>query len=118
MRVTDLVGRLGGDEFAIYQPDVTDAAMVVALGERVRVALAAPFRLGAGLVHVSGSVGVALLDGAVNLTRALASADAASYSAKRSGGDRVELTWCTELGLTTLGHLIWHSVTPTERFLS
>ena len=101
VRVTDLVGRLGGDEFAIYQPDVTDAAMVVALGERVRVALAAPFRLRAGLVHVSGSVGVALLDGAVNLTRALASADAASYSAKRSGGDRVELTWCTELGLTT-----------------
>jgi diguanylate cyclase (GGDEF)-like protein/PAS domain S-box-containing protein len=101
VRVTDLVGRLGGDEFAIYQPDVTDAAMVVALGERVRVALAAPFRLRAGLVHVSGSVGVALLDGAVNLTRALASADAASYSAKRSGGDRVELTWCTELGLMT-----------------
>jgi GGDEF domain-containing protein len=77
--------------------------MVVALGERVRVALAAPFRITAGVVGVSGSVGVALLDGAVTLPRALASADAASYAAKRSGGDRVELTWCTELGLTTPG---------------
>lgn len=99
VRVTDLVGRLGGDEFAVYQPDVADAAMVVALGERVRSALAAPFRLDAGVVQVSGSVGVALLDGTVSLARALATADTASYSAKRSGGDRVELTWCTELGL-------------------
>jgi len=103
VRVTDLVGRLGGDEFAIFQPDIVDAAMVVALGERVRVALAAPFRISAGVVGVSGSVGVALLDGAVTLARALASADAASYAAKRSGGDRVELTWCTELGLTSAG---------------
>jgi GGDEF domain-containing protein len=73
----------------------------VALGERVRVALAAPFRISAGVVRVSGSVGVAMLDGSVTLARALAAADAASYAAKRSGGDRVELTWCTELGLTT-----------------
>ena len=50
VRVTDLVGRLGGDEFAIHQPDVVDAAHVVALGERVRVALAAPFRISAGVV--------------------------------------------------------------------
>jgi diguanylate cyclase (GGDEF)-like protein/PAS domain S-box-containing protein len=101
VRVTDLVGRLGGDEFAIHQPDVVDAAHVVALGERVRAALAAPFRISAGVVSVSGSVGVAMLDGSVTLARALAAADAASYAAKRAGGDRVELTWCTELGLTT-----------------
>lgn len=99
VRVTDLVGRLGGDEFAIYQPEVTDAAMVVALGERVRVALAAPFSIRPGTARISGSIGVALLDGAVPLTRALAAADSASYTAKRSGGDRIELTWCTELGV-------------------
>jgi diguanylate cyclase (GGDEF)-like protein/PAS domain S-box-containing protein len=99
VRITDLVARLGGDEFAIYQPDAADAAVVVALGERVRATLATPFELRAGTVHISGSVGVALLDGAVTLSRALATADAASYAAKRSGGDRLELTWCTELGL-------------------
>ncbi len=99
VRVTDLVGRLGGDEFAIYQPDARDASMVVALGERVRVALASPFRIEFGWTKVSGSIGVALLDGAVNLATALAAADSASYAAKHSGGDRVELTWCTELGL-------------------
>ncbi len=100
VRVTDLVGRLGGDEFAIYQPDVIDASMVVALGERVRASLAAPFALGDDRqMRISGSIGVALLDGRVPLPRALATADAASYAAKRSGGDRVELTWCTELGV-------------------
>lgn len=99
VRITDLVARLGGDEFAIYQPDAADAAVVVALGERVRATLATPFTLRVGTVSISGSVGVALLDGAVTLSRALATADAASYTAKRSGGDRLELTWCTELGL-------------------
>jgi diguanylate cyclase (GGDEF)-like protein len=93
------VGRLGGDEFAIYQADVSDAAMVVTLGERVRASLSRPFEIAAGVVRISGSVGVAMLDGEVELTRALAAADAASYAAKRSGGDRIELTWCTELGL-------------------
>lgn len=99
VRSTDLVGRLGGDEFAIYQADVSDAAMVVTLGERVRASLSRPFEIAAGVVRISGSVGVAMLDGEVELTRALAAADAASYAAKRSGGDRIELTWCTELGL-------------------
>jgi diguanylate cyclase (GGDEF)-like protein/PAS domain S-box-containing protein len=97
VRSTDLVGRLGGDEFAVYQPDVADAAMVMALGERVRIALAQPYTLPQGPARLSGSIGVALLDGEVRLERALAAADGASYSAKRAGGDAVELTWCTAL---------------------
>ncbi len=102
VRSSDLVGRLGGDEFAVYQAGASDAAMVVALGERVRASLASPFQIAAGSVRISGSVGVAMLDGDVELSRALAAADAASYAAKRSGGDRIELTWCTELGFAGL----------------
>lgn len=101
VRTTDAVGRLGGDEFAIHQPDVGDAASVLSLGERVRSTLAQPFHISAGTVHVSGSIGVAMLDGQVALSKALAAADASSYAAKRHGGNRVELTWCTELGLAT-----------------
>lgn len=97
VRSTDLVGRLGGDEFAVYQPDVADAAMVLTLGERVRIALAQPYTLPEGPARLSGSIGVALLDGDVRLERALAAADGASYAAKRNGGDAVELTWCTAL---------------------
>lgn len=102
VRSTDLVGRLGGDEFAVHQSDVGDVATVVALGERVRAAIAEPFGISVGTVSVSGSVGVAMLDGDVQLSRALASADAASYAAKRAGGNRTELTWCTELGVATV----------------
>ena len=100
VRTTDLVVRLGGDELAVHQSDVTDAASVLALGERVRSTLARPFHIAAGTVALSGSIGVAMLDGRVPLSRALAAADVASYAAKRAGGDRVELTWCTELGLS------------------
>jgi diguanylate cyclase (GGDEF)-like protein len=98
VRSSDAVGRLGGDEFAIHQVEVGDATSVLSLGERVRATLAQPFHIAAGTVHVSGSIGVAMLDGRVALSRALAAADASSYAAKRLGGNRVELTWCTELG--------------------
>ncbi len=91
----DLVARLGGDEFALYAAAVPDAAAAVSLGDRIRKALAAPFALDRGTARVSGSIGIAMLDGAIDLNRALAAADGASYAAKRDGGDRIEFTWCT-----------------------
>ncbi len=95
LREHDLVGRLGGDEFALYGHHVADADDAMQLAERVRAVLAAPFDLDNGSVgRVTGSVGIALLGGPVELSAALQAADAASYGAKRSGGDHIELTWC------------------------
>ncbi len=98
VRADDLVGRFGGDEFSLYAPELRDAGRAIALGEATREALGAPYVLQAGTVRIAASVGVALLDGSVELADALAAADAAAYRAKRSGGDRVELSWHTELG--------------------
>ena len=98
VRAEDLVGRFGGDEFSLYAPELRDAGRAIALGEATREALGAPYELQAGTVRIAASVGVALLDGSVELADALAAADAAAYRAKRSGGDRVELSWHTELG--------------------
>ncbi len=98
VRAEDLVGRFGGDEFSLYAPELRDAGRAIALGEATREALGAPYVLQAGTVRIAASVGVALLDGSVELADALAAADAAAYRAKRSGGDRVELSWHTELG--------------------
>lgn len=95
LRDGDLVGRLGGDEFALYGTEVVDADDAIRLAERVRAALAAPVDLSDGRTgSITGSVGVALLGGPVALSAALQAADAASYGAKRSGGDHIELTWC------------------------
>jgi GGDEF domain-containing protein len=61
------------------------------VGDRIRAAIGRPFRLPRGVATVTGSVGVALLHGTVELQRALLVADRASYQAKHGGGDRVEL---------------------------
>jgi len=101
VRSEDLVGRFGGDEFSLYAPELRDAGRAMALGEAARRALADPYELAAGTVRIAASVGVALVDGSVELADALAAADGAAYRAKRAGGDRVELSWRTELGAPT-----------------
>ncbi|HNI35454.1 MAG TPA: sensor domain-containing diguanylate cyclase [Microthrixaceae bacterium] len=95
LRRDEVAARLGGDEFGVFVPDILDAANAIALGERIRTVLDAPFDLDEGTVHISGSVGVALLHGNVALGIALATADRASYEAKRNGGNDVEFGWCT-----------------------
>jgi diguanylate cyclase (GGDEF)-like protein/PAS domain S-box-containing protein len=100
LREDSLIARIGGDEFVVYLPAVHDAATAMQLGDRVRDALARPHDLGPATVRVAGSVGVALLHGAVELSDALAAADVASYTAKRAGGDSVHLSWRTALVTT------------------
>jgi diguanylate cyclase (GGDEF)-like protein/PAS domain S-box-containing protein len=95
LRSDELAARLGGDEFGVYVADIADAADALALGERLRAVLATPYRLERGVVTVSGSVGVGLVHGRVDLTVALAAADRASYQAKHNGGNEVGFAWCT-----------------------
>ncbi|MFT3800412.1 MAG: GGDEF domain-containing protein [Burkholderiaceae bacterium] len=90
------VGRLGGEEFSVLLPDTgSDEAMTMAarLIERVRQA---PFELDDGdLVHWTVSIGVAThradepLIGDRPDEALLARADAALYSAKQAGRDRI-----------------------------
>ncbi len=93
-RAGDLVVRLGGDEFMVLALDVADLRDATAIGDRICSELARPFDLATGDVSISGSLGVALIDGHVRLPEALAAADSAAYVAKRAGGNRLELTWC------------------------
>jgi diguanylate cyclase (GGDEF)-like protein len=87
MRATDLVGRVGGDEFLV----VCDAGDTTALVDRLRLAVGSPIQLGAELVSVGVSVGVAVaglpvdadLDGEAAML--VACADAAMYEDKRRG---------------------------------
>ena len=87
----DLFCRLGGEEFAIYLPD-SDTAAAAALAEAVRADLA---RRGAAIDGVDAaptvSIGIGEVLGAGDLVDALARADAALYSAKHAGRDRVAI---------------------------
>ncbi|MBM7805050.1 diguanylate cyclase (GGDEF)-like protein [Geodermatophilus bullaregiensis] len=133
LRTGDVLGRLGGDEFAVVallDPGATTEDCA-ALGRRLARQLDEPFEVGGMSVHAAASVGVAFRpgtddggpDGAgrTTTTELLRQADAAMYSAKRTGGgaavydaaqhgdDRGRLALVEELrsGLGT-GRLVLH----------
>ncbi len=89
-RQADVAARYGGDEFALILPETgLDEALDTA--ERVRSELA---RLtvahGSQAIHVTTSIGVAVMPGhATTREDLIGAADRASYAAKRAGKDRV-----------------------------
>jgi len=93
VRPSDRVVRYGGDEFVILGHDVISATAGTRLAQRVITALEEPFELGAHVVEISASIGVAVVDGRSEPMEAvLGAADAAMYEAKRKGtGHYVEV---------------------------
>lgn len=85
------IGRIGGDEFVAHIGGVADPEQAMAIGDRVRRTISAPFVVEGHKVQVSGSIGVGFLRGPTNLEDALLASDRASYRAKHAGGNRVEL---------------------------
>ena len=91
-RPTDLVARLGGDEFAVVLSSASRTEFVTAvpsLAQRIIDAVDEPVETDRGVVRLSASIGYVVVDAAVGIEAALASADRAMYVAKRAGGARV-----------------------------
>jgi diguanylate cyclase (GGDEF)-like protein len=86
VRESDTVARLGGDEFAIILTQVQGQSEVEEVAKRIVDDLASPFKLDAGIAHVSGSIGIAIWPNGGQDTDTLThNADLALYKAKASG---------------------------------
>jgi diguanylate cyclase (GGDEF)-like protein len=90
LRTQDFAGRSGGEEFAILLPE-TPIPAALGIAERVRTAIA-EISLPGTDVRITASIGVAgFPEHATTPDRLERLADAALYTAKRQGRDRVEL---------------------------
>jgi diguanylate cyclase (GGDEF)-like protein len=90
-RSGDTLARLGGDEFIMVLVDLYRPADVVAIAQKVVIAMHEPFVIHGHGIHVTASVGVSLApsDG-VEVDVLIANADAAMYRAKEKGGHSFE----------------------------
>jgi diguanylate cyclase (GGDEF)-like protein/PAS domain S-box-containing protein len=91
VRAGDLVARVGGDEFVVVSDAFEHPGEAIALGWRIRDALARRVSLSATHVDVGASVGIAFVSNA-DADSLLSEADQALYCAKRAGRGRVELS--------------------------
>ncbi len=89
VRPGDTVARLGGDEFTVLIPDVKDQSEAVSVANRIRDALAAPFRVGDQEVFTTASTGIAISSPHYDTPdEILRDADIAMYRAKAEGRAR------------------------------
>ncbi|HHH36131.1 MAG TPA: EAL domain-containing protein [Gammaproteobacteria bacterium] len=86
VREGDTVARFGGDEFAVLLEDVPSMEAAATVADKVREALAVPFRVDGPDLYVTTSIGISMFpddgDDAVTL---LKHADSAMYRAKEMG---------------------------------
>lgn len=86
MRAGDTLARKGGDEFTALLPDIVRAEDATVIAEKIISELDAPFLVGGQNMHITASIGIALLprDGD-NVDILLKNADIAMYNVKANG---------------------------------
>lgn len=90
--------RLGGDEFAIvFDPD-TELDDGIAVGNQIVSSLKRPFRIAGTTLQISGSVGIARLEGSADTFASIVErADKALYRAKNAGRNQAQVLVAPDL---------------------
>ncbi len=91
VRDDDIVARFGGDEFIVVS-EVADEAAALALAERVRVSISAPYDLLPDRLRLAASIGVSVASAdpsGIQPDALVRAADQAMYRAKYAGGNQV-----------------------------
>lgn len=93
LRETDIFGRYGGEEFCAFLMHISAGSAVSLANELCSSIAAEPFVCGGHSIPVTISIGVGAYDAAIHdtLEAMIGSADAALYTAKNSGRNRVVL---------------------------
>lgn len=92
VRKQDVVGRWGGEEFILLLPESSlEGGKIVAEEARERIA-AESYCFADSRISVTMSFGVSEFDGSVDMDTCIKQADAALYSGKRRGKNRVVLS--------------------------
>jgi diguanylate cyclase (GGDEF)-like protein len=87
LRPGDTLARVSGDEFVILCEDLSEAADVEQLAERIDAAFTVPFSVLGVEVAITASVGIAFAGRGEDISeRLMNDADTAMYQAKRKGG--------------------------------
>jgi diguanylate cyclase (GGDEF)-like protein/PAS domain S-box-containing protein len=91
LRDVDTASRTGGDEFAVLIEDLRDEGEAIAVAERIRAAVGAPYEVNGTVLRPQASIGVTTTrDGHETVADLLRNADIAMYAAKRAGKDRCQ----------------------------
>ena len=92
VRETDTVARLGGDEFVVLCPSLTDRDKAIALAERIRATLSAPYTVDGKEAFVDVSIGITFADeSTVSGAELMREADVAMYRAKLTDGSHINI---------------------------
>lgn len=91
MRPEDVVARIGGDEFVAVFGDLSDPLDAAQrMAERLHHIVAEPVRVNGNDLHMTISVGIAVVQGPeCHSDEVLAQADAAMYSVKKTGLNKI-----------------------------
>lgn len=90
LRADDVVARWGGEEFLVMMPATTAAEAMAALARLREHLHATPVaEIAPGALTITFSAGVAVCESPADLEPAIERADAAMYTAKQAGRDRV-----------------------------